>query len=762
MYQPRTTGRDIGPAVMLIFRVGILGIFVLFVGRLFQLQVLRSAAWTERANENRYESFEQKPLRGIIYDKSGTILVRNRPSFEVALVPEFIPEDDEETPINEEREAIAAVLKLLDADQDPEIAVRIQELLFRRLGQQDYRAQLEDPEKTGLTVSVISVPDPSTSNSLPLEIQRAIPAALAQNPTLTGTLVISNVNVQLISIPDTSIPLPLEGLVVLVQRLIELRRQGSASVAEPILGLVDRLQASAVIEQSYRLKSMRINPDPVREYVYEELFSHVLGFMGPIPAGTYSRQNTDNVPYKPATGYRNPNERVGLSGLEYSYQNELRGIPGYRNAEVDILGREVRTLDARDPVPGNNLVLGIDLRLQRAMRNYLQAAMDEKSVKWGVTIAMNPQTGLILGLVSLPGFDNNIFAEGIGKEYFKLQDDERKPLINYAIGGLYPPGSTFKMVPATAALQEGIIGINDVVRDDGPLFLPNRFFPNDPTQGQVFVSWNHKLGINYGPLNVVQALALSNDIYFYWIGGGYPPSNIPGLQDTLMEKWAELFGYGTVTGIDLPGEVDGNIPDDQWKRQLYAESWTTGDSYNMSIGQGYVLATPLQVLVSTAAIANGGKVVEPQVVYQVTDAGGGLQKDFQPKIVRELPAEPKYIEAVKQGMLEAVQSGTAIAVQIPGLTIGAKTGTAEYCDYKPEEFPPPSDGCRRDKDDNLPTHAWFVAFAPYEDPEIAVVTFVYDGGEGSGTALPVTRNIFQTYFTDINPRPIGEAAPPQQ
>lgn len=755
MIQPRPVSRDIGPLILVLFRLGLVVVFFVILIRLFQLQILAGADWRKRADENRYESFEVRPLRGIIYDRSNVILVRNRPSFQIALVPEYVtPDDDLTEDVDEEAVALSEILRLLRADKDRDIAVRIQELLFRRLGQQDYRAQLEDP-LVGIQVSTISVPDPSTTN-IPADVARILPQVLQQTPSLSGTIVVSDVTIPLITIPDTSVPLPLEGLVVLVKRLIELRRQGSASVPEPILDLVDTTQAAEIVAESYRLPALRVEQDPVREYVYGKEMSHVLGFMGPIPAGQFDLDNALDVPYKPATGYQNPNERVGLSGLEYSYQNELRGIPGYRQVQVDILGREVSTVSSRDPVPGRNLVLGIDLLLQRAMIQYLQEALDAKEAKWGVAIAMDPMTGLIKGLVSLPSFDNNIFSKGIGKEYFALQDDPRKPLINYAIGGLYPPGSTFKIVPATAALQEGIIGPTDTVMDAGPLYLPNKFFPNDPTQGQSFVSWNHKLGINYGPINVVQALALSNDIYFYWIGGGYPPNNVRGLNDTLMEKWSLLFGYGRVTGIDVPAEVTSFIPDDRWKRETLAETWTTGDSYNMSIGQGYVLATPLQVLVAASAVANGGKVMVPQLVYQITDANGGLQRNFQPKVARELPVSPENLHYIQEGMYEAVNSsvGTAIAARIPGITMAAKTGTAEFCDWQPEKFPD-TDGCRRDDKDNLPTHAWYVTYAPYESPEIAVVVFVYDGGEGSGTALPVAKKILETYFTTISPNRIA-------
>ncbi|MEZ4679612.1 MAG: penicillin-binding transpeptidase domain-containing protein [Caldilineaceae bacterium] len=264
--------------------------------------------------------------------------------------------------------------------------------------------------------------------------------------------------------------------------------------------------------------------------------------------------------------------------------------------------------------------------------------------------------------------------------------------------------------------------------------------------------WNH-----CGPMTVVDGLALSNDIFFYWIGGGYNRADFRGLGNKGMVKWSELMGYGVPTGIDLPGEVGAIIPDDQWKRQLYAESWPTGDSYNMSIGQGFMLATPLQVLVSATAIANGGTVYSPQIVYQIRDAEGGLQRDYVPKVVRQLPASADDIRTVQEGMWTAVNGarGTAIASQIEGITVAGKTGTAEFCEIIEKEDNPEEKDCRRDEKDNLPTHAWYVAYAPYENPEIAVVTFVYNGGEGSATAIPVTKSILETYFQEIRPRQVA-------
>jgi penicillin-binding protein 2 len=721
--QPR---RDTSGLAMFAFRGALLFFFLMVGVRLYQLQVIEGDTYRQRADANRFDLVEIPAPRGVMYDRNGTILTRNRPSFEIGLVPEDLPFDDPETDADEEALAVEEVLRAIGVDQSEEMALRIAEIMFLRLGRVDYSRTVGN---AGVKIEYVTVPGPvqiiyREDGSPPQEIPQ---------PLL---------------LPDISQPLPMPGLVALVQRAIAIGRQGSASDPVPILDLVDRDHAFAVSEEGYRLPSVRVKEVPVREYVRGDLVSHLVGFMGPIPAAVAEDYREQ--------GYANPEERVGLNGLEYSYQKELRGIPGYKNIEVDILGREIRSVgQVAEPVPGSNLILGIDLRLQRVMMDALQAKMDEKEAPWGVAIAMNPMNGSVMGMVSLPSYNNNVFAEQINEGYLALERDERRPLINYAIGGLYPPGSTFKMVTASAALAEGVITPETTVTDAGPIYLPNRFYPNDMSLAQRFVSWNHKYGISHGAINVVDALALSNDIFFYVVAGGYPQTNFVGLGPRRLAKWVELYGYGSPTGIDLPGEVGVVIPDDQWKRQLYAESWTTGDSYNMSIGQGYMLSTPLQVLVSTAAVANGGKVVQPQVVYQITDATGGLQRDFTPKYTRELPLPEGVIEKVQEGMWSVVNAprGTGYAIKMedhPEITIAGKTGTAEYCEYIPEE----QDCLRIGEGPNayLPTHAWFVAYAPYENPEIAVLVFIYNGGEGSETAVPVAKTILQAYFNEIRPR----------
>jgi penicillin-binding protein 2 len=721
----RETAGDTGRLSVIFFRLALLIALFVLVGRMFQLQVVQGESFRERSANNRYDLVEMPAQRGVIYDSNNQILARNRPSFEVALIPEYIADNDPATAEDEEALAIENVLRVLRADRDPNIALRIAELMFRRLGRSDYASAVEG---AGVTLNYLQVPASSildvTADQTP-ESQQA-----------------------LISIPDISEPLPMTGLVALVRWLVASRKLGTASQPIPILNLVDRIQAFAVEEETYRLPGVRVLPVPVREYVYKDLMSHVLGFMGPIPKEVLER-------YK-EQGYANPNEKVGLSGLEYSYQSELRGLPGYRQVEVDILGRAIRTVNTPiEAKTGSNLVLSIDRRLQEVMQNALQAAMNEKKAKWGVTIAMNPQNGAVLGLVSLPSYDNNIFAEQIDLQaYKKLVEDERLPMINYAIGGRYPPGSTYKIVSATAALAEGVIEPDTQIVDAGPIYLPNQFFPNDLSQAQRFVSWNHPLGIVHGPMTVVDGLALSNDIFFYWIGGGYPPAQFRGLGNKNLAKWSELFGYGPPLGIDIPGEVGAIIPTDQWKRQLYAETWTTGDSYNMAIGQGYVLATPLQVLGSFVAVANGGTLYQPQIVYQIRDANGNLQRDFTPKVIRQLPIDPGDMQAVEKGLWSVVNGdrGTAPNSRIEGIEVAGKTGTAEYCDVIEKEDKPGEYDCRRDKKDNLPTHAWYAAYAPFDRPEIAVVAFVYDGGEGSATAVPVVHTVLEAYFKELHPR----------
>lgn len=489
-----------------------------------------------------------------------------------------------------------------------------------------------------------------------------------------------------------------------------------------------------------------VQAEPVREYLYGSLVSHILGYIGPIPqeqSATYLDQDYDIN-----------QALVGLTGIEYTYEQELRGRSGQKLIEVDVAGREIQTVGEPEPsAPGHSLRLTLDLDLQQAMEEALQGQLRASFKKQGVAIAMNPQTGEILGIVSLPSYDNNAFTGGITSDTLQeLQGDPDRPLVNHAISGMFPPGSVFKIVPASAGLEEQVITDSTRLHCGGILWLPNRYYPEDPSLAQPFYCWiYHDYHGRHGSLSVVSAIAQSCDIFFYQVGGGYR-DRFEGLGEERLGYYAELFGYGEVSGIDLPAESTGLVPTVKWKRVNYSESWVTGDTYNMSIGQGFVLATPLQVLNATAAVANGGTLYRPQLVREIIDSDGNTVRAFAPDVIRQVPVSAQNLELVRQGMRGAVAgpAGTAHAINVPGVAVAGKTGTAEYfIDRNKDGLPD------RDREGNLPTHAWFTAFAPYNNPEIAVVVFVFGGGEGSATAIPVANEILNYYFE----RDVGEATP---
>ena len=518
-----------------------------------------------------------------------------------------------------------------------------------------------------------------------------------------------------------------------IEKQIAAGRLGSASRPIVIARKIPKVKVIKIEELSYRLPGVKIVMEPRRKYPFGSLMAQIVGFMGPIPhnlINTYKKE-----------GYE-PDEKVGLAGLEYTYEKYLRGKNGMQYVEVNVNGRKIKVIgEPEKPQAGYNLRLTIDTSLQKVMEEALIKGMKKAKTrpKSGVAIAMDPRSGAILGMVSLPTYDDNLFARGISPEtYKKLATDRWRPMINHAISSIYPPGSTFKPVVAAAALQEKVITPRTRILDkNGVIWLPNKYFPDDPKLAQPFYCWIHKYGHGHGNINVREALAVSCDIFFYEVGGGY--KDFQGLGIDRLVKYAHLFGYGEKTGIDLPGESPGQVGTPKWKRLNYGENWTTGDTYNMSIGQGYLAATPLQVLNATAAIANGGYLYQPQVVYDIEDSSGHVIRGFHPKLIRELPIDPKNIEVVREGMWGVVHwpQGTAKIANLYGLQVAGKTGTAEFYDPK----------IPRDRKGNLPTHAWFTAFAPYEDPEIALVVFVYNGGEGSFTAAPIARDILKAYFT---------------
>jgi penicillin-binding protein 2 len=421
-----------------------------------------------------------------------------------------------------------------------------------------------------------------------------------------------------------------------------------------------------------------------------------------------------------------PNQhRVGLAGIG-SFEEDLRGRDGERLVEVDIAGKETRVAEQlTTAVPGHNLRLSIDLDLQQAAQAAVERQLKTLYKKQGVVIAMNPQTGEILAMVSLPSYDNNDFTGGISPEILQaLQEDPNRPLVNHGISGQFPPGSTFKIMVASGGLEEGVVTPETPLYCGGILWLPNRFYPEDPSLAQPFYCWiYHDYHGRHGTLSLVSALGQSCDIYFYQLGGGYL-NRFEGLGPERVGYYAELFGLGAQTGVDLPGEAGGLVPTAKWKRLNYSESWVTGDTQH-DHRPGPV--TPLQMLNVTAAIANGGTLYRPQLVREVLDGEGNVARAFAPDVIRQLPVSAENLAIVRQGMRSAVAGAgaTAWALEVPGIEVAGKTGTAEFfIDRNKDSIPD------RDREGNLP-HAWFLALPPYSDPEIALVVCVRRRGRSA-------------------------------
>ncbi|MBU0492983.1 MAG: penicillin-binding protein 2 [Chloroflexi bacterium] len=486
---------------------------------------------------------------------------------------------------------------------------------------------------------------------------------------------------------------------------------------------VPRDTAFIIQERQHQWPGVWVEIEPIREYPDGAHTAHQVGYVGRVPS-----ERADEYT---ALGY-DLNDLVGLTGIELTYEQALRGIKGSKIVEVNSMEREIRTVPDTEvqPRPGQNVYLTLDTELQRQIEQVLAQGIEDSGARSGVAVVMNVQTGEILASVSLPNYDNNLFSGGITVEdYQRLQENQERPLVNHAISGQYPPGSTIKIVFGPAALQEGVVRSNTHIFCAGTMSVPDKYTPG---KFWTFYCWNP---LGHHEVNFLTAISLSCDVYFYTVGGGaegFPnPLGLAGL-----ERYAGLFGLGDRTGISLPGESVGLVPNEAWKLAQpwneQGEPWVTGDTYNMAIGQGFVLVTPLQLLNAAVAVANGGTLYKPQIVHHITDADGNISQPFRREIIRQIPIDEGNLALVRQGMREGVIWGTAHRVGLPQIEVAAKTGTAEY------GIP--------DEKGTKPTHAWMVAFAPYEKPEIAAVVFLESGGGGSQNAGPVMRNVIATYY----------------
>lgn len=475
----------------------------------------------------------------------------------------------------------------------------------------------------------------------------------------------------------------------------------------------------AVRERQAEWPGVQVVVEPVRRYPYGPLVSHLLGYVGRIDAEEYGRFRE--------FGYQ-VDDRVGKTGVEYTYEADLRGVPGILQAEVDAMGRVVRTLGRRDPTPGHSLVLSLDLDLQRKVTEILQQAAGPYQA---VAVVMNVHTGEILALVSLPSYDNNIFSGKVDEKALQtLLDDPRKPLVNHAIAERYAPGSTFKQVTASAALQEGVATPSTTITSYGYISVPNQY---DPSITYIFRDW-----AALGTLDFYGGLAMSSDVYFYYLSGGYYQNGVEvfrGLGPERLAAYARAFGLGSPTGIDLPGESPGLVPDPSWKEATLGEPWVLGETYNFGIGQGYLAVTPIQMARVTAAIANGGQVLRPHLLREVLDSEGRIIRRYDPVVDHVLPVDPANLAVVREAMRQAVVWGTAKTGAVANVAVAGKTGTAEFGE--------------RFADGSYLTHGWYTGFAPYEAPEISIAVFLERGG-GAVDAGPVAAKILDYYFNRDN------------
>ncbi|MGB2962862.1 MAG: penicillin-binding protein 2 [Anaerolineales bacterium] len=669
---------------------GVVGvIFLVFVFRLFTIQIINGDTWVAQAVENRLREISLAPTRGVIFDRNGIVLARNVASYNVVVTAANLPDD---------QGAIQNIIRSL--------------------------------------------------------------AEYVEVPVSQGEITPENPFVPCVSDHGIS-------------QIIEYGEQSAPYQDVKIACNIDQTKAQIIQEKTMDWPGISLEIETVRDYPTGSLTANLIGFLGPIS----SIEET----YYTDRGFVTNRDKIGYAGLERFFESILSGKPGKRVVEVDVGGQIIRdAVPVISPLPGQNIYTTLDTRLQQAAESILlneigdwNAYFGELRITSGVVIAMNPQTGEILAMVSYPSYENNRLARVIPAYYFEqLNADVRNPLLNQAVGAELPAGSVFKLSTALGALNEGVVTPDQIITTPPEIQLANKYTPNDPGKSKTYVDWKDE---GFGELNFIGGMANSSNVYFYQLGGGDAdelgtgiPGEVPeGLGICRLGTYARALGYGDYLGIELPDEADGIIPDPKWKRIAHGENWSTGDTYITSVGQGFVTATPLQILMSAATIANNGRLMQPTIIEKITDAEGEIILPFEPEMKwditvdpmidvysdptsaggceakltgEQITVEPWVIEQIQEGMRAAVTIGTLEDIfENIGIAVAGKTGTAEYCDTFANEKGLCIPG-------SWPSHAWTLAYAPYDNPEIAVVAFAYNGGEGASVAGPIVRRTLEAYF----------------
>ncbi|MBI5954538.1 MAG: hypothetical protein HY865_23015 [Chloroflexi bacterium] len=732
----------------------VFAILAALLWRLIVLQVITGADYTSQAVENYTKSISIPAQRGIIYDRNGFVLARNIAAYNLVITPANLPDDDADI-------------------------------------QRIYRIVSE--------ITGVAAGGPVTDESL--EFAKQFSACIDGPPIA-----------DMVALGDSIAP----------YSPVKIK----CNITEDTARLVR--------ERSIDLPGVSVEIEPIRDYPTGSLTANVVGFLGPIPAAQEEELKARRfVPNR---------DKIGYAGVEVSLQDILAGQNGERVIQVDVAGKELRNLEP--PIAaesGNNVKLTIDTRLQTAAEaslleeiRFWNTYLNTIRISSGVVIAMNPKTGEILAMVTYPTYENNRMARIIPSYYYQqLSEDPRRPLLNNAISAEFPPGSVFKLSTATGAFNEGVVTADKIIFAPGQIELCDKFTANEEcgaSNTRPFVDWIYDTRPEgFGQIDFFHCIAYSSNVCFYKLGGGFEDEIPEGLGIFRLGEYARALGYDRPSGIQLQGEADGLIPDPDWKRITTTEVWSTGDTYIASVGQGYVLATPLQVIMSGATIANGGKLMQPTIVREVTDAEGNVQEvwfnpedftvwfaktgvdskgdqvkqyvdpanpgkplakppsgsyqisPFVPNVKWDITKTPliqvfncdegfcEAVEGVKKAIapstIAAVRAGTRLAVTDPSgtlnkiftrdyplaIAVAGKTGTAEYCDDVART-------ANRCQFGSWPTHSWTMAYAPYEDPEIIVMAFAYNGGEGASVAGPIVARVLQAYF-ELKAIDIARGAP---
>jgi len=471
---------------------------------------------------------------------------------------------------------------------------------------------------------------------------------------------------------------------------------------------LDRDAVAVVEAQKLDLPGIVISTEPMRHYIEGELASHLIGYLGEISE-------------KELASGRFPHTRrgdfIGKFGVEKAYESFFQGEPGSKQVQVNALGQTTGVLETREAVSGKNVYLTLDVELQRKTEEMLAG-------KAGAAVAVEPSSGHLLAMVSGPAFDPNAFVEGMTFDAWNsLSTNEFRPMENKAVQGQYPPGSTYKIVTAIAGLEEGVINENTAHYCPGHYRYGNR----------TYRCWKRS---GHGAVKIIDALAQSCDVFFFRVG--------EELGVDRLARYAEGCGLGMTTGIKLDNEAAGLVPDSVWKLKKKGAPWQGGETLSVAIGQGFNLVTPLQMACLAAAVANEGTRYKPLVIRRIEAPDGSVVKTGEPEVLGRLPASKETLQILKRGMIKAVNtpSGTAWNLRISGVTVAGKTGTSQVVAMAPDHEETPHES----KPLHFRDHAWFVAFAPAEEPRIAVAVLVEHGGHGASGAGPIAREMIRAYL----------------